>query len=338
MTTRTLTMGAADAALPEQRLPLALLFPGQGAQHPGMAAGLYGAEPEFTAAADEVFGHLGDEGARIRTDWLSDTSTVGIDDPVRAQVMLFVVDYALGRMVLSWGRRPAALLGHSVGEMAAATLSGVFALPDAVALVRGRLTHLMDSPPGGMLAVAGSTGELLPFLRGGVAIGAVNAPRQTVLSGPSGALAEVRGDLTEASFVCRRVAAEVAFHSPGLADQAMACEPDFARVPLSPPSIPVFSTASGALLSPQDATRPSFWAAQPAAPVLFWPALNELLAQGPHLIVEAGPAGGLAALARQHPSVRSGQSEVLAVLPTRPRSRQDDLRAARAVALRVRSA
>ncbi|WP_050512187.1 hypothetical protein [Streptomyces rimosus] len=79
MIRHTITKGATGTHLPEQPLPLASLFPGQGAQHPGMAAELYGTKPEFTAA-DEVFGFLGDEGVRMRADWLSDTPTVGIDD------------------------------------------------------------------------------------------------------------------------------------------------------------------------------------------------------------------------------------------------------------------
>jgi acyl transferase domain-containing protein len=142
----------------------ALLFPGQGAQYPRMAAGLYGHEPVFTAAMDAVFTVLGERGTRLRAEWLSGDEDVPLDDGTRAQPLLFAVGYALGRMVLGWGVRPTALLGHSVGELVAATLAGVFSLPDAVRMMNARIGAVVATPPGGMLAVAAGAQELLPYL------------------------------------------------------------------------------------------------------------------------------------------------------------------------------
>src|SRR6185295_10794969 len=101
--------------------PVALLLPGQGAQHARMATGLYGAEPAFTAAMDEVLDAFGD--ARLRDDWLHADDPAVVDHVTRSQRLLFAVDYALGRLTLSWGVEPVALLGHSIGEVAGAVLA-----------------------------------------------------------------------------------------------------------------------------------------------------------------------------------------------------------------------
>ena len=102
---------------------VALLIPGQGAQQPMMAAGLYGYSGVFTEVMDAAFGLLGSEGARIRADWLLPGAPEKLDDVTRAQPLLYAMGCALGRLVESWGIEPAALLGHSVGEMVAATLA-----------------------------------------------------------------------------------------------------------------------------------------------------------------------------------------------------------------------
>src|SRR5437764_1349770 len=99
---------------------VALLFPGQGSQHPRMAAGLYGHDDVFTSVMDEAFELLGEAGPAVRADWLAGGRPELYDDVTRAQPLLYAVNYALGRVVLDWGVEPAAMLGHSVGEMVAA--------------------------------------------------------------------------------------------------------------------------------------------------------------------------------------------------------------------------
>jgi len=119
--------------------PVALLFPGQGAQYARMAAGLYGHSDVFTGVMDDAFRLLGTQGESIRSDWLHSESPETVDDVTRAQPLLYAVDYALGRLVMSWGIEPAAMLGHSVGEMAAATLAGVFDFEAGMGLMRDTL-------------------------------------------------------------------------------------------------------------------------------------------------------------------------------------------------------
>ncbi|RCV48674.1 polyketide synthase [Marinitenerispora sediminis] len=321
---------------PARPRPVALLLPGQGAQHVRMAAGLYPHEPVFSAAMDEVFTAMGEDGTRLRADWVAERPTVPIDHVTRSQPLLFAVDYALGRLVASWGIRPAALLGHSIGEMAAAALAGVFDLSDAAGIVLDRVRRLLQAPPGGMLAVAAAPGELGPHLHGDVVVGAVNAPRQTVLAGPREPLAAVAAALAERGFTCRPVPSLVAFHSPAVAAATAGAEQLLASVRVRPPDIPVYSGYTAAPLRAAQIADPGFWARQPVAPVLFWPALDALLGDGAFLLVEAGPGQGLTQVARRHPAVRAGRSAVLPLLPARlgpPRADRQAVAAARAALL-----
>ncbi|MEV0637535.1 acyltransferase domain-containing protein [Streptomyces sp. NPDC050619] len=321
---------------PQQR-PVALLFPGQGAQHRSMAAGLYGYEPLFTQALDQVFAAFGREGHRLRDEWLSGDPDAPLDDATRAQPLLFGVGYALGRMVLGWGVVPTALLGHSVGELVAATIAGVFTLPDAVRVLGDRIDAAVATGPGGMLAVAAPADELEGYLPTGgqVAVAAVNAPRQTLLAGPDPQLREVQEKLRAAGFTCRRAAARQAFHSPVMDRAAERARPLVAAVRPGAPAWPLYSAYTGAALDAAHAARPDFWARQLADPVLFWPTLDALLGSGRHLLLEAGPGQGLTTIARQHPAVRSGDSAVVSLLPARPGPPDRDRRTALTAAGRL---
>jgi [acyl-carrier-protein] S-malonyltransferase len=301
---------------------VALLFPGQGAQHIRMATGLYGHEPVFTAAVDDVFAAIGGTGPRLREDWLASRPAVPIDHVTRSTPLLFAVGYALGRLVESWGVAPAAVLGHSVGEMVAATLAE-------------RVRILATAPDGGMLAVAASPPQLTGYLGDDLVVGAYNAPGQTVLSGLARSIEQVGRRLRADGFVCRRVPATSPFHSPVMAGLAALEAPAFAGVTLRPPALPVYSAYTGGPLADSVAVDPDFWTGHPAAPVLFWPALDALLASGGYLLVEAGPGAGLSTLARRHPAVASGASEVVAMLGPPPVGAGDDLRSVRAAAARI---
>lgn len=314
---------------------VALLFPGTGAQHVRMGAGLYRRDAVFTDAMDEILDAMGPAAPELRRDWLSAHPVVPIDQVSRSTPLLFALGYALGRLVQSWGVRPAALLGHSVGEMAAATLAGVFEPDEAARLVAERVRTLTQAPDGGMLAVAASPAELEPYVGGDLAVAAVNAPRQTILSGLTGSVERVTRQLRADGFVCRRVPACHPFHSPVMASLATVETPVFAAARMRPPRIPVFSAYTGGRLSDATATDPGFWAGHPAMPVRFWSALDALLATGDHVLIEAGPGEGLASIARRHPAVRSQGRPVVALLPARSATPDDDLRAVRAAAARL---
>lgn len=301
------------------RMPeVALLFPGQGAQHGRMAVGLYDHDPVFTAAAESVFTALGRDGARIRADWLASDPADPVNEITRSQPLLLAVGYGLGRMVLSWGVRPAALLGHSVGEVVAATLSGVFTVAGAAELVWGRISSLARAPRGGMLAVAASEQELLPYLdRTGVSVGAINTPGQTVLSGLDDALGAVHRWLRRDGFRCRPIPSNIGLHNPILAPFAGRASRVFASIDTSPPRLSVYSCYTAAPLTPEQATSGDFWIRQPLSTVRFWPALDALVGQRELLLVEAGPGRVLSSIARRHQAVRSGRCSLVHLLPAR---------------------
>lgn len=298
--------------------PIVLLMPGQGAQHPGMAVELYDRETVFTAVMDEFFALMGDEGRWLRGDWLSDRPDTHLDDASRAQPLLFAIDYALGRTIRSYGLQPAGLLGHSVGELAAATLAEVMDLAAAARVMLSRSAAMADTPPGGILAVAAAPEQLRPFLGdSGVVVGALNAPLQTILVGAEPHLSAVERALTEAQVPCRRVPSRQPFHCPAVDAAAVRFGKAFADERLRPPTTPIWSTRTARPVQDGEAVDPAFWAGQLAAPVLFWPALDELLAVGGVTLVEAGPGQSLSMLARRHPTVRRGSSEVVPLLPSK---------------------
>nr|WCI13851.1 LaxE [Streptomyces setonensis] len=327
--------GDAAPDTPATPRPVALLLPGQGSQHAGMATGLYEWEPVFTEAMDTVFDELGAAGSRLRDDWLAEQPGIPLDHVTRAQPLLFAIDHALARMVRAWGLQPAALLGHSVGELAAGVLAEVLDVRAAARIIWDRAERLALLPPGGMLAIAATATELEPFLRDDVVVAAVNAPRQTMLAGPAEPLAEITLELRAAGYTCRDVRATTAFHSPAV--RSAVSDEIYAGVRLNAPRVPLWSAYSAAPLTPELAADADFWAQHPVAPVLFGPALDALLESADLMLLETGPGQGLAGLARRHSRVRRGASTVTALLPAAPRGADADRDAVRDAAARLRA-
>ncbi|GAA0900886.1 acyltransferase domain-containing protein [Streptomyces thermoalcalitolerans] len=298
--------------------PPVLLFPGQGAQQPGMGVGLYRAHPGFRSRMDEVLELWRAHGFDLRADWLAARRGPETDGVRTAQPLLFSLNWAVGRTVLDAGVRPAALLGHSVGEVVAATLAGVFDPADAVSVMADRIAHLDGTPPGGMLAVQAGPDEVAPYTTDEVVVGAVNGPRQVVLAGPEDGLRTAEEKMRADGLTCRRARALNPFHSPVLMEAALRALPLLASVPIGPPRLVLYSAYEPGPLTFERARDPRFWALQPARPVLFGPALDLLLAEQDAVLAEAGPGQGLTALARRHPRVAKGQSRAIGLLPARP--------------------
>ncbi|MFS8099458.1 acyltransferase domain-containing protein [Lentzea alba] len=295
---------------------VSLMFPGQGAQHHGMGVGLYRDEPVFRNAMDDFFAALGNDGEQLRDEWLSAAPGPLLDDSSRAQPLLFGLGHALGAAVLARGIEPSALIGHSVGELAAAAVAGVFTATEAGRIMAGRSEAMAKTVPGGMVAVAGTVDDVTPHLRGDVVVGAVNTPRQVVLAGPQEDLQAVVQALAAHGFACQPARARQAFHSPACAGAAVEFESAFDGVRLSTPRITIRSTRTGLPVTPDQAATPEFWAAQIALPVRFWAALDHLLEEeGTHVLLEAGPGGSCSSMTRRHPAVREKRAEVLPLLP-----------------------
>ncbi|MFB7663202.1 SDR family NAD(P)-dependent oxidoreductase [Kitasatospora sp. NPDC056138] len=280
--------------------PLALLFPGQGAQQPEMAAGLFGYDPTFTETMRQCLETVAGLGLDLEPAWRGPIVAELLGRTEYAQPLLAAVGYSLARMWQAWGLAPTALLGHSVGELTAAMTAGVMTVEDGLRLVTARAQAMQAMPPGAMLAVSLSEREALELVDGTVVLAAVNGPGQTVLAGPVEAVEAVAARLRESGVPAGRLATSHAFHSPAMAVAAERFLEAFDGVPLSPPRIPVISAATGRPLTDDQAVDPAFWAGQLTTPVHFAPALEHLLDRQPVTALEVGPGRTLTGLVRRH--------------------------------------
>ncbi|MEU4875628.1 SDR family NAD(P)-dependent oxidoreductase [Streptomyces sp. NPDC021608] len=284
----------------------AFLFSGQGAQYAGMGRGLYERHPVFRRhldACDRLFAaHLG----RSVKDVMFGDAPDGdrdLDRTLYTQPALFSLEYATARLWMSWGIRPGVLLGHSVGEIAAAAIAGLFSLEDAVRLVAVR-ARLMQSvtAPGGMAAVFAPAEEVAPLLEGhpDAGFGAVNSPRQCVISGGRDSLAALVGALRERGVDVRDLPVSHAFHSPLMAEVADAFRDAIADIAFHEPRLSFVSNLTGEVATLADAGTPEYWVRHILEPVDFAAGMRRVQARGPHVFVEVGPSGALTALGRHN--------------------------------------
>jgi acyl transferase domain-containing protein/acyl carrier protein len=274
----------------------AFLFTGQGSQRAGMGAGLRVAEPAFA----EVYAKISAELDRLLDRPLATVLEHQelLDRTEYAQPALFALQVALFGLVEARGLRPNALIGHSVGELAAAHVAGVLDLPDACALVtaRGKLMQACRQD-GAMAAVEAGEDEVLP-LPDGVWLAAVNGPRAVVLSGDRPSVAAAATDWREHGRRTRLLRVSHAFHSGHLADAAGHLRAIADELTFRPARIPIVSTVSGQFAA-GELSDPGYWAEQMLAPVRFADAVRAAERSGVVRHVELGPDGTLAAMAAQ---------------------------------------
>ncbi|QNM94655.1 type I polyketide synthase [Chitinimonas koreensis] len=294
------------AAAPAEAPALYFAFPGQGSQRAGMGHAIYAAEPAFRALADACLALLPAElAAQVRLAAFADPAEAGAEAEALlartevAQPALFVHQYALARLLLDWGLRPAGLLGHSLGEIVAAALAGVLTPPDAIQLVVRRARLMQDSAEGAMLQAELPAAELAALLPDGLAIAACNGPALTVAAGPVAQVEAFAAQLDARGVAWQRLRGRHAFHSPAMAPAAAALRPWLATLTAHPPQWPLLSNLDGGWMSDAEAVDPQRWARQLCAPVQFAPALAELAGRPGALLLEIGAGTTLAAFARQ---------------------------------------
>lgn len=301
-----------DSGEPRDR-PVAFMFPGQGAQYPGMTEACYRGEPVFRDAVDECARLLEPElGADLRDALYP--ALRGYQGPALdlgqtrlTQPAMFVVDYALARLWESWGVRPSAMIGHSVGEYVAAALAGVMTLPDALRVIAARGRLVQEAPPGSMIAVTLGPDELEPYLAGGgLAVAAVNEPSSCTVSGPADEIRALVRRLAQDAIPNRRVATSHAFHSAMMEPAAAQLADLLATVPLRRPERPFLSNVTGTWIRDDEATDPHYWAGHLRRTVRFADGIATLLADGDYLFLEVGPGQTLASYTRRHPDRETG--------------------------------
>ncbi|MGZ4583084.1 MAG: type I polyketide synthase [Mycobacterium sp.] len=298
----------------------AFVYPGQGAQWPGMGAQLYARFPAFARAFDDVAAEFDGRLPLRQALWDGDANL--LDSTEFAQPALFAVEVALTALLRHWGVVPDVVLGHSVGELTAAHVAGVLSLRDAARLVAARGRLMAGLPAGGaMLAVAAGEAEVLPLLTEGVSIAAVNDPNAVVISGPEAAVAAVARTVKQRGRGSHRLAVSHAFHSPLMEPMIDDFAAAAAEVSPAPPRIPLVSNVSGGLAGPGYGSA-EYWVEHVRAAVRFVDGVRAAEALGAGVFVEVGPSGGLNAAVEQ--SLTTCGSVAMVTMP-RDRSEQEAL-------------
>ncbi|MGW4788565.1 amino acid adenylation domain-containing protein [Streptomyces sp. NPDC004230] len=286
------------------RPQICFLFTGFGSQYAEMARPLYEDQPVFREALDECDQILRPITGRslVSTLYGSDQE-VGLDDPALAQPAVFAVDYALSRLWESWGIRPDVVLGHSLGEYAAACAAGVFGLEDALKLVAHRARLMAELPrTGGMTQVNADVDSVRPYLArygGSVSVAAANAPDITVISGPLAALEEISAALLASGVDGVPMRISHAFHSPLMEPVLEPYRTVAQTVRFRPPRIPIISNLTGRLAAPGELESADYWVRHISGTVQFDRAMRAAEAAGARAFVELGPKPVLIGLGRR---------------------------------------
>ncbi len=293
-------------AVMEEAPEVVFMFPGQGAQYVGMGRELYEREPAFRAEVDRCAELLKPETHFDLREILypveaaREEAARRIDQTFFTQIALFVVEYAAARLWMSWGVRPRAMVGHSIGEYVAACLAGVMSLEDALRLValRGRL--MQEAPRGLMLAVSLGEEELEPLLPKAVSLAAVNGPASCVVSGAAPIIEAFESRLLGQSVKCRRLRTSHAFHSEMMQPVSERFVAAMRGVRLQSPRVPYLSNLTGAWIKEEEATSPDYWANHLRHTVHFWANVRELLKMPANqVIIEVGPGQTLGAMTKR---------------------------------------
>ncbi|MBG1270232.1 type I polyketide synthase [Nostoc sp. WHI] len=306
---------------------IVFMFPGQGAQYVNMAKGLYESESGFREQVDYCAEFLK---PLLKLDLRhilypdveqTEEATQKLQQTEIAQPALFVIEYALAQLWMSWGVEPQAAIGHSIGEYVAACLAGVFSLKEALILVAKRGQLMQQLPKGAMLAVSLPAADVQLLLNPEFSLAASNAPSLSVVSGTTEAIANLQNHLNSQGIVCRLLHTSHAFHSQMMNPIIEEFTEQVRKVNLKSPEIPFISNVTGTWITATEATNPNYWARHLWQTVQFNDGVQELLKDAAKIWLEVGPNRTLSTLVKQH----SVEQQVVFGSSRHPQESQSDV-------------
>lgn len=315
---------------PAEQADIAFMFPGQGNQYVNMGADLYRSEPLFREIVDncceiikadfnydlrEILYPSGQQDEKTSVEIITRTEF--------AQPALFVIEYAMAKLLMSWGVQAQAFIGHSIGEYVAATLADVFTLNDALKLVAHRGRLMQSASPGSMAVIPLPAEKLSGRLPADLSIAVINEPGMCVVSGVSQSLNDLVKRCEQDNMNCYPLHTSHAFHSvmmEGILDDFSIL---ISNIDFSVPKTPFLSNVSGDWITDQQATDPQYWVNHIRNAVLFNDGIQTLLQQPSRLFYEVGPGNSLSSVAQRHPERSTMQRVVMSM--RHPREVRNDL-------------
>ncbi|MBW4563380.1 MAG: SDR family NAD(P)-dependent oxidoreductase [Mojavia pulchra JT2-VF2] len=288
--------------------PITFMFSGQGSQYVNMALELYQVESTFREQIDKCSEFLKpDLGIDLRdvlypSEEQAEIAAQQLKQTAITQPALFVIEYALAQLWMSWGVRPQATIGHSIGEYVAACIAGVFSLEDALSLVAARGRLMQQMPPGAMLAVPLKETEVRSHLNEHLSLAVINAPSSCVIAGTIAEIDALEQQLPES----RRLHTSHAFHSQMMEPILEPFIERVKKVKLNPPQTPYISNVTGTWITAAEATNPNYWAQHLRQTVRFADGVQQLMQDPNRILLEVGPGRTLMTLAKQHPDKDAG--------------------------------